>query len=208
MKQRKQCEKRYKYRRAVTAICNLLAVCLLILGGTYVHAKTVDLPPKSAIESSAVMEESTIQEETSEETLTEETLTEETLSEETSSEEESSVIQELVINKNTKNKTYSIKADANRMREPIQQTQSQITEKELQQTKKGNVDKTLILLICVTLLSTVLIYCSYTKIKLTSSISRKNFYNPKLKKRKKTRRSKKKRTVKEAKKWKRNSLQN
>lgn len=145
------------------------------------------------IESSAAEEESSNEEETSEET---------------SSEEESSVTQELEISENTKKKTYSIQPDVSRMREPTEQTQVSDTEKELQQTKRVSVDKTLILLICVTLLSAVFVYFSYTKIKLISSMSQKYFYNPKSKKRKKARRLKKKRTVKEANKWKRNNLQN
>lgn len=109
------------------------------------------------------------------------------------------------ISDNTQDKTYSIKADAERIRthesrtkaEDAQTDSAGTTQGSQMQNLKAGVDKTLILLFSATILSALLLYGSYQKLKRQLFASYRNTGSGR---RKKTKRSKKKKTAKEAKK--------
>lgn len=132
---------------------------------------------------------------------------------EEASTEESSTQESLPINSNTQEKTYSIKADADRIRAQIQSSEA-AQDSEVQ---KGGlrIDKTLVLLLFIMLISGALLYFSYKKLVQTLYLSRRHgeasgklwIGHGKAKKRKKVKKTKRKRIAKEAKKWKNNSLQ-
>lgn len=117
----------------------------------------------------------------------------------------------LTISNNTQKKNYSIRADADRIRTQEQSgaqgtdfAEAASAQAGATQLRRTGVDKTLVLLLCVTLLSVVVLYYSYRRLKQQLFGTRRH---TELKKKKKTKRTKKKRTAKEAKKWKENSLQ-
>lgn len=116
------------------------------------------------------------------------------------------------ISDNTQDKTYSIKADAERIRTHEAQTKAEgvrtdsarTTQGSPMQNLKAGVDKALILLFSATILSALLLYGSYKRLKRQLFASYRHTGSGR---RKKTKRSKKKKTAKEAKKWKNNNLQ-
>lgn len=132
---------------------------------------------------------------------------------EEASTEEGSTQESLPISSNTQEKTYSIKADADRIRAQIQSSEA-IQDSEVQ---KGGlrIDKTLVLLLFIMLVSGALLYFSYKKLAQMLYLSSRHgeasgklwIGHGKAKKRKKVKKTKRKRIAKEAKKWKNNSLQ-
>lgn len=132
---------------------------------------------------------------------------------EEASTEEGSTQESLPISSNTQEKTYSIKADADRIRAQIQSSEA-IQDSEVQ---KGGlrIDKTLVLLLFIMLVSGALLYFSYKKLAQMLYLSSRHgeasgklwLGHGKAKKRKKVKKTKRKRIAKEAKKWKNNSLQ-
>lgn len=110
----------------------------------------------------------------------------------------------LTISNNTQKKNYSIRADADRIRTQEQSGAQGTGFAGATQLRRTGVDKTLVLLLCVALLSVVVLCYSYRRLKQQLFGTRRH---TELKKKKKSKRAKKKRTAKEAKKWKENSLQ-
>lgn len=109
------------------------------------------------------------------------------------------------ISDNTQDKTYSIKADAERIRTQESQTKAESAQTDsawtaqsgLTQNLKAGVDKVLILLLGVTILSALLLCGSYKRLKRQLFASCRHAES---RKRKKTKRAKKKKMSKEAKK--------
>lgn len=114
---------------------------------------------------------------------------------------------------NAQQKTYSVKADADRIKARMQPA---IEAKALLPEKvQIGVDKTFIMLLCVALISAMLLYFSCRRLKQmllathkqAEHVGKSMAGHGKPGKRKKAKRGKKKRTAKEAKKWKNSSLQ-
>lgn len=113
---------------------------------------------------------------------------------------------------NVQQKTYSVKADADRIK--VQMQPAMEAKEALQERMRTGVDKTFILLLFAALLSAMLLYFSCKRLKQMLLATHKQAEHKsmtghgKAVKRKKAKRAKKKRTAKEAKKWKNSSLQN
>lgn len=115
---------------------------------------------------------------------------------------------------NTQQKTYSVKADADRIKARMQTAME--AKESLPEKTQMSVDKTFIMLLCVALISAMLLYFSCRRLKQMLLVTHKQAEHVgkamaghgKPGKRKKVKRAKKKRTAKEAKKWKNSSLQN
>lgn len=109
------------------------------------------------------------------------------------------------ISDNTRDKTYSIKADAERIRtheaqakaEGVQTDSMRTTQDSLMQNLKGGADNTLLLLLGATILSALLLCGSYKRLKQQLFASDRHAES---RRRKKAKRAKKKKMSKEAKK--------